>query len=410
MKPLFTPLNTRLSLFTVLLCGGLVVSLSMGIRHGFGFWQLPMTQAHGWTRETFAFALALQNLLWGASQPFAGMLADRYGAPRTLLVAALLYSAGLLCMALTSTGFWFSASAGILIGLALSGSTYAVIYGVIGRTASPEKRSTALGIAAAAGSFGQFIMVPIEQSLISGFGWQHALFVLAALALLMAPLSWGLREPPAVQSEATTKQQGILEAVREAFGYRSFQMLMAGYFVCGFQVVFIGVHLPAYLKDHGLSPHVAVWALALIGLFNIIGTYSAGLLGNYLPKKYLLSSIYFLRAVAISLFLFLPLSAASVYVFAAAMGLLWLSTVPLTSGVIATIFGVRYLGMLSGFVFFSHQVGSFLGVWAGGWLYDRSGNYNVVWGIAIALGVFAALINLPIRESAIARPQALAPA
>jgi predicted MFS family arabinose efflux permease len=380
----------------------------MGIRHGFGFWQLPMTQAHGWTRETFAFALALQNLLWGASQPFAGMLADRYGAPRTLLVAALLYSAGLLSMALSSTGFWFSASAGILIGLALSGSTYAVIYGVIGRTAAPEKRSTALGIAAAAGSFGQFIMVPIEQTLISAFGWQHALFFLAAAALLMAPLSWGLREPPATQTNTSTKQQSILEAVREAFGYRSFQMLMAGYFVCGFQVVFIGVHLPAYLKDHGLSPHVAVWALALIGLFNIIGTYSAGLLGNRLPKKYLLSSIYFLRALAISVFLFLPLSSASVYIFAAVMGLLWLSTVPLTSGVIATIFGVRYLGMLSGFVFFSHQVGSFLGVWAGGWLYDRSGNYNVVWGMAIALGLFAAFINLPIRESEIARPQVLA--
>jgi predicted MFS family arabinose efflux permease len=393
-------MEKRLSLTTVLICGGLLVSLSMGIRHGFGFWQLPMTQANGWTRETFAFAIAMQNLLWGVSQPFAGMLSDRFGATKVLLTGALLYAAGLLVMALASSGLVFSMGAGVLIGLALSGVTYTVVYGVIGRTAAPEKRSQALGIAAAAGSFGQFLMVPIEQGLISWFGWQHALFILAAAALLMAPLAAGLREPAPAPSHS---QQSIGQAIKEAFGYRSFQWLMAGYFVCGFQVVFIGIHLPAYLKDKGMSPSVAVAALALVGLFNVFGTYGAGMLGARFPKKYLLSGIYLARAAVIGLFLLAPLTPLSVYLFAAAMGLLWLSTVPLTNGVIATVFGVQYLGMLGGFVFFSHQVGSFLGVWLGGRLYDQFGNYNAVWGITIALGIFAALANLPVREAAITR-------
>jgi MFS family permease len=396
-------MEKRLSLTTVLLCGGALVTLSMGIRHGFGFWQLPMTQTNGWTRETFAFAIALQNLLWGASQPFAGMLADRFGAARVLLVGALLYAAGLVVMALSSTGVVFTAGAGILIGLALSGVTYTVVFGVIGRTAPPEKRSQAMGIAAAAGSFGQFLMVPVEQSLIAWFGWQHALFILAAAALLMMPLAVGLREPAAAAIKST---QSVGQAIKEAFGYRSFQWLTAGYFVCGFQVVFIGIHLPAYLKDNGMAPSVAVAALALVGLFNVFGTYAAGQLGARYPKKYLLSGIYIARAVVIGLFLLAPLSPMSVYLFAAAMGLLWLSTVPLTTGVVATVFGVQYMSMLGGFVFFSHQVGSFLGVWLGGALYDRFGNYNLVWGITIALGVFAALANLPVKEGPIARAAA----
>jgi MFS family permease len=394
-------MEKRLSLTTVLICGGLLVTLSMGIRHGFGFWQLPMTQAHGWTRETFAFAIALQNLLWGASQPFAGMLADRFGATKVLVTGALLYAAGLLVMALGSTGLVFTTGAGILIGLALSGVTYTVVFGVIGRTAPPEKRSQAMGIAAAAGSFGQFLMVPVEQGLIAWFGWQEALLILAATALLMAPLAAGLREPAAVVAKSA---QSVGQAIREAFGYRSFQWLTAGYFVCGFQVVFIGIHLPAYLKDKGMDPSVAVAALALVGLFNVFGTYAAGMLGARYPKKYLLSGIYVARAIVISLFLLLPISPWSVYIFAAAMGLLWLSTVPLTTGVVATVFGVQYMSMLGGFVFFSHQVGSFLGVWLGGRLYDQFGNYNLVWGITIALGIFAALANLPVREAPIARP------
>ncbi len=395
----------RPSLPTVLIAGGIILTLAMGIRHGFGFWQLPMVQANGWTRGTFAFAMAVQNLVWGATQPIVGMIADRIGALRVLVIGALLYAAGLALMSVSSSGWMFTLSAGVLIGTALSGTTYSIIYAVIGRVATEAERSSALGIAAAAGSFGQFIMVPIEQGLIGHAGWQEALWLLSLVALAMIPLAWRLRESRAETAHGGA-HQSIGAAIREAFGQGSFRWLMAGYFVCGFQVVFIGVHLPAYLKDHGMAPELAVWSLALIGLFNIFGTFTAGRLGARWPKKLLLSGIYFTRAVVIALFLIAPLSVWSVYAFSAAIGFLWLSTVPLTNGVIATIFGVRYLGMLSGFVFFSHQVGSFVGVWAGGYLYDRLGNYNVVWLIAIALGVFAGLANLPIRERAIDRAQA----
>ncbi len=398
-------MQRRLSLTTVLICGGALVTLSMGIRHGFGLFQLPMIQAHsaqGWTRETFAIALALQNLLWGVTGPFAGAWADRFGATKVIVAGALMYSGGLVVMAMATHGLLFSMGAGVLIGCALSGTTYSLIYGVIGRTAAPEKRSQALGIAAAAGSFGQFLMVPVEQSLISWFGWQHALLLLAAAALLMAPLALGLREPDSV---ASASGQSVKEAIREAFGNRSFQWLTAGYFVCGFQVVFIGVHLPAYLKDHAMAPGVAVAALALVGLFNVFGTYTAGQLGARMPKRYILSFIYFARAVVIMAFLWAPLTPWSVYLFAAAMGLLWLSTVPVTNGVIAGIFGVQYLGMLGGVVFFSHQLGSFLGVWLGGYLYDKTGSYDLVWAITIALGIFAGLANLPIKEAPVVRPQ-----
>ncbi|WP_085317951.1 MFS transporter [Derxia lacustris] len=396
------PLRHRLSLTTVLVCGGFVVTLAMGIRHGFGFWQLPITQERGWSRETFAFALALQNLLWGATQPFAGMLADRHGAFRVLALAVLCYAGGLVLMALAPNVPLFDLGAGVLIGVACSGTTYSLVYGVIGRTAPPARRSQALGICAAAGSFGQFAMVPISQWLIGHVGWQQALFGLAALALLMLPLGLGLREPAAAPA-APGMQQSPLAAAREAFATPAFRWLMVGYFVCGFQVVFIGVHLPAYLRDKAMDPQLAVWALALIGLFNIAGTWSAGQLGARIKAKWLLSGIYFTRAAVIALWLALPLTAASTLVFAAAMGFLWLATVPLTSGVIATVFGVRYLGMLSGFVFFSHQVGSFLGVWLGGWLYDRRGSYDVVWAITVVLGVVAGLANLPIREQPMAR-------
>ena len=261
-----------------------------------------------------------------------------------------------------------------------------------------------MGVAAAAGSFGQFLMVPTEGFLISHFGWQEALVILGAAALLMAPLAWGLREPSfAAGATPALRDQTILQALREAFRYPSFQLLMAGYFVCGFQVVFIGVHMPSYLKDHGLSPQVASYSLALIGLFNVFGTYAAGVLGQKTPKKYILAFIYMARAVAITLFLLVPLSPVSVYIFSAVMGVLWLSTVPPTNATVAQIFGVAHLSMLGGFVFFSHQIGSFMGVWLGGYLYDRTGSYDIVWYIAIALGVLAALINLPVREAPIAR-------
>jgi MFS family permease len=393
----------KLSMLQVLACGAAIVTLSMGIRHGFGLWLQPITQAHGWNRETFAFALAIQNLAWGFFGIFAGMLADRFGPFRVLVFGALFYGAGLAGMALAPDALVFGLTAGILIGAAQAGTTYAVVYGIIGRQIDPAKRSWAMGVAAAAGSFGQFLMVPVEGFLISGFGWQQALLALSLFVLLIVPLALGLREPGFAGGAAPRREQTILQALLEAFKYPSFQMLMAGYFVCGFQLAFIGVHMPSYLKDKGLSPQVASYALALIGLFNVVGTYFAGSLGQKLAKRKLLASIYLSRAIAIALFLWVPLTPMSVYIFAAAMGALWLSTVPLTSATVAQIFGVTHLSMLGGFVFLSHQVGSFMGVWLGGLLYDRTGSYDMVWYIAIALGVFAALINLPVREAPIAR-------
>ena len=392
-----------LSMFQVLLCGAMIVTLSMGIRHGFGLWLQPITQEQGWTRQTFSLAIAIQNLSWGVMGVFAGMLADKLGAFRVLLIGALLYAVGLAGMALSPTPLLFAMTAGVLIGAAQAGTTYAVIYGVIGRQIPAERRSWAMGVAAAAGSFGQFLMVPIEGQLIAQLGWHTALLVLAALVLLVVPLAFGLREP-ARAAVAGRREQTIAQAVTEAFRYPSFGLLMAGYFVCGFQVVFIGVHMPSYLRDKGLSPEVASYALALIGLFNVFGTYVAGSLGQKLAKRKMLAAIYFGRAITISLFLLVPISPLSVYVFASVIGFLWLSTVPVTNALVAQIFGVAHLSMLSGFVFLGHQVGSFLGVWLGGFLYDRTGSYDVVWYVAIALGVFAALINLPVKESAIARP------
>jgi MFS family permease len=399
----------RLSATQVLACGALIVTLSMGIRHGFGLWLQPITQAQGWTRETFALAIAIQNLAWGFFGIFAGMLADRFGAFRVLLGGAVLYALGLVGMALSTSVLGFALTTGILIGAAQAGTTYAVIYGVIGRQLDPARRSWAMGVAAAAGSFGQFLMVPVEGFLIMSLGWQQALLVLAAAALVIMPLALGLREAAFAGGAAPVRDQTIGQALREAFGYRSFQLLMAGYFVCGFQVVFIGVHMPSYLKDQGLSPQVASYALALIGLFNVFGTYIAGSLGQKLARRKILAFIYFARALVITLFLWAPLSPMSVYVFASVMGLLWLSTVPPTNATVAQIFGVAHLSMLGGFVFFSHQVGSFMGVWLGGLLYDRTGSYDIVWWMSIALGVFAGLVNLPVRESPIARaprPQA----
>lgn len=390
-------------MFQVLACGAAIVTLSMGIRHGFGLWLLPITQDMGWTRQSFALAIAIQNLSWGLIGIFAGMAADRFGAFRVLLAGAALYAAGLAGMALSPTPTLFALTAGVLIGAAQAGTTYAVIYGVLGRQIAPEKRSWAMGVAAAAGSFGQFLMVPMEGWLIANFGWQQALLALSLAVLLIMPLAFGLREPGFKGAAPPQRDQTVAQALFEAFRYPSFSLLMAGYFVCGFQVVFIGVHMPSYLKDHGLSPQVASYALALIGLFNVFGTYIAGTLGQRLQKRYILAFIYFARAIAIAVFLAVPLSPASVYIFSAVMGTLWLSTIPPTNATIAQIFGVQHLSMLGGFVFFSHQIGSFLGVWLGGYLYDATGSYDIVWYIAIALGVFAALVNLPVKESPIQR-------
>ncbi|GAB1387281.1 MFS transporter [Melaminivora sp.] len=392
-------------MFQVLACGAAVVTLSMGIRHGFGLWLQPITQDMGWTRQTFALALAIQNLSWGLFGIFGGMVADRFGAFRVLVGGAILYMLGLVGMALSPTPGLFALTTGVVIGAAQAGTTYAVIYGVLGRQIAPQRRSWAMGVAAAAGSFGQFLMVPLEGQLILQLGWQQALLALAAMALLIIPLALGLREPGFHGATGSAQRsQSLGDAVLEALRHPSFVLLTAGYFVCGFQVVFIGVHMPSYLKDHGLTPQVASMALALIGLFNVVGTYAAGALGERMPKRSILVFIYWTRAVVISVFLLVPLSPASVYVFSAVMGMLWLSTVPPTNAVLAQIFGVQHLSMLSGFVFFSHQIGSFLGVWLGGYLYDHTGSYDIVWYLAIALGVLAGLVNLPVRETAIVRP------
>ena len=386
----------------VLVCGGLILTLGMGIRHGFGLFLQPMSLDLHWGRETFALAMAVQNLVWGATQPFAGMLADKYGAGRVLIAGTLLYALGLGSMAYATTPLMMVLTAGVLIGTGLSGVTFSVVAGVLGRAYPPEKRSMALGISAAAGSFGQFAMLPLTQWLLANVGWYGALLTLAAVALLMAPLAAALVERHS-GAHAHVFRQSAAEAMREALGHRGYVLLTAGFFVCGFQVVFVGVHLPSYLLDKGLPAHAGVTALALIGLFNIIGTYTTGWLGGKISKKYILSAIYFGRSVVIALFLLLPLSALSVYLFAAALGLLWLSTVPPTNGIVAQVFGVRYLAMLSGFTFFSHQIGSFLGAWLGGFAFDRTGSYDLVWYLSIALGVVAGLLNLPIDEREIDR-------
>ena len=386
----------------ILVCGSIVVSLSLGIRHTFGLFMQPMTQDLGWSREAFSFAIAMQNLMWGAGGPVTGWLADRWGAGKVVFGGGVLYAAGVALMAYSTTPFMFTIAAGLLVGLGLSATTFSVIYGAVGRAIAPEKRAMALALVGAAGSFGQFLLVPTGQFLIGGMGWFAALAGLTLAAALMVPLALGTAEQPhAGGAHAVAQSAG--EAMREAFAQRAFWLLTLGYFVCGFQVVFIGAHLPSYVLDKGLTANVGMLALALIGLFNIFGTYGFGVLGGRKSKKNLLAGLYLARSVIIVVFLLIPLSPTSVAVFAAAMGLLWLGTVPLTNGLVAQIFGVRYLAMLSGFVFFSHQLGSFLGVWLGGLVFDKTSSYDIVWMICIALGVVAALINLPVDERPLAR-------
>jgi predicted MFS family arabinose efflux permease len=392
----------------VLVCSGLVLTLSMGIRHGFGLFLQPMSSDLGWGRETFALAMAVQNLMWGVTQPFAGMLADRYGTARIVLIGAFLYVLGLFSMAHATTPLMLVLTTGVLIGTGLSGLTFSIVAGVLGRRFPPEKRSMALGISAAAGSFGQFAMLPATQWLLSNLGWYGALIALGCIGLAIVPLAAALVERNLAHEGG--HRQSIGEAVQEAFSHRGYILLTIGFFVCGFQVVFVGVHLPSYLADRGMPPHVAVTALALVGLFNIVGTYATGWLGSRMPKRYILSAIYFGRAIMFAVFIAMPLTVFSVYLFAIGLGLLWLSTVPPTNGIVAQIFGVRHLSMLAGFTFLSHQVGSFLGAWLGGRMYDSFGSYDLVWYVSIALGVLAGLINLPVDEREIRRGPAPAPA
>ncbi len=389
----------------MLIAGSLILAISLGVRHSFGLFLQPISMDAGWGRETFAFAIALQNLVWGAAQPFSGMLSDRYGAGRVIAGGAVLYAAGLALMAIPQEGTLFAFSAGVLIGLGLSGTTFPIVFGAISRAVPAEKRSLAMGISMSVGSFGQFAMLPIALQLIGGVGWGGALLVFSAFAALVLPLSFALSERTegsATQSAAAMAEKTPREAIAEAFGSRDFWLLSLGFFVCGFQVVFIATHLPAFLADEGLGAGVATIVLALIGLVNIAGTYYAGLWGGRRSKPMLLVWVYLGRAVAIAVFVLLPITAWSAYAFGITMGLFWLSTVPLTNGIVASVFGVKNMAMLGGIVFFAHQLGSFLGGWLGGFFYDRTGSYDLVWWIAIALSVIAAAVNAPIRETSMA--------
>ncbi len=380
----------------------MILTLSLGTRHSFGLYLQPMTLDLGWTRQTFAIALAIQNLVYGLATPFAGMIADKFGAARALIGGTLLYALGMVFMAHSTSGLEFSLSAGLLVGTGLSCSGFATVFGVIGRAFPPEKRTVVLGIAGAAGSFGQFLMLPYGQTLITHLGWHNALLICAATLFLILPLSAALTESGGRAVE--TSKQSIPEALREAFGHGGYMLLCSGYFVCGFQLMFISVHFPAYLIDQHMTPETGMTGLALIGLFNIFGTYLWGWLGQHYTKKYVLSVLYFTRAVAFAVFISLPLSPFSVYLFSATIGFLWLGTVPVTSGLIAHIFGVKYLATLTGIAFLFHQVGSFLGVWIAAYLFDTTGSYRLMWLLTIALGILAALINMPINDRQIVRP------
>lgn len=392
--------TTWRSPLVILTVGCVILTLSMGVRHTAGLFLQPMTADNGWTRETFSFAFALQNLVWGLGSPFAGALADRFGAGRTLLVAAAFYVLGLVFMSVSPTPLSLDLSAGLLIGIGLSGTTFPVIMGVIGRHTTPERRSLALGIASAGGSFGQFAVLPIGQMMISTYGWQSALVLLACGVGLIAPLAYAMADGHKPSAGAG---QSVVEALHEASRERSFHYLFWGYFVCGFQTAFIMLHLPSYLVDAGMSANIGMTAVALIGLFNIFGSFYFGWAGGRSSKKNLLVWIYGLRAVAILIFMLIPLSTVTAWIFAAVIGILWLATVPLTNGLIAQIFGLRYMSMLTGVVFLGHQLGSFLGAWLGGRIFDETGSYSLAWTISIGLSILAAICSWPVNEKPLAR-------
>jgi MFS family permease len=387
----------------ILIAGCVILTLSMGVRHTAGLFLQPMTADHGWTRETYSFAFAIQNLVWGLASPFAGALADRFGAGRTLLVSATLYVLGLVLMSVSPTPLTLDLSAGLLIGLGLSGTTFPVIMGVIGRHTTPERRSLALGITSAGGSFGQFAVLPFGQLMISTYGWQSALLLLACGVGLIVPLAYAMADG---HKPSAGVGQSVVEALHEARGERSFHFLFWSFFVCGFQTAFIMLHLPSYLVDAGLSANVGMTAVALIGLFNIFGSFIFGWGGGRSSKKNLLVLIYGLRAVAIFIFMLVPLSTAVAWIFAAVIGILWLGTVPLTNGLVAQIFGLRYMSMLTGVIFLGHQLGSFLGAWLGGRIFDETGSYMLAWSLSIGLSFLAALCSWPINEKPLARLRA----
>jgi MFS family permease len=382
--------------------GSLIALIAFGPRSTLGFFLTPLSSANHWGRDVFAFALAVQNLLWGVGQPLGGIIADRFGSVRVLCGGALLYALGLALMAHATSAPLLDLSAGVLIGFGLAGCSFPVVLAAFGKIVPLQYRSIAFGFGTAAGSFGQFLYSPVAVALMDTFGWQQTLIIFAVSMLAVLPLSTALATPP---SELThgAGSQSLRQALGEAFAHRSYVLLVLGFFTCGFQLQFITVHMPSYLVDRGLSAQVGGWTIATIGLFNIVGSVTAGWLGDRMPKRYLLSTIYFLRAAAILAFISFPVTPVSCIVFGAVMGLMWLSTVPPTNGIIALMFGTRWLATLAGFAFFSHQVGGFLGVWLGGIVFDRTGSYNMVWWLAILFGVLSALINMPIVEKPVAR-------
>ena len=395
-------------------CGCLIALLSFGPRSAIGQFLAPLSLSGGWGRDVFSFAIALQNLLWGAGQPFAGAVADRFGANRVLCAGALVYAVGLVLMAYSTTPAMLHLSAGVLIGFGLSGCSFNLVIGALGKLVPGEWRTFAFGAGTAAGSFGQFLFSPLARALIDAFDWQMALVIFAAIMLLMVPLAFAIATPRsdaaavAGATPSAAQTQTYRQALAEALGHRSYVLLVLGFFTCGFQLAFVTTHLPAYLLDRGLSADVGAWTIGVIGLFNIIGSIASGWLGDRMPKRYLLSFIYFSRAAAVAVFVILPPSPTAAILFGAVTGLLWLSTIPPTSGLVLLMFGTRWLATLFGFAFFSHQVGGFLGVWLGGLLYEGTGSYDVVWWLSVFFGIASALINLPIVEQPVQRPAPVA--
>ncbi len=390
----------------VLVCGCIIAVIAFGPRSTLGFFMTPMLSLHGWGRDAFAFAIAIQNILWGIGQPFAGMLADRFGTMRVMCAGAVLYGAGLAVMAVSTTPGMLNLSAGVFIGLGLSGCSFPVVLAAFGKILPEEYRALSFGLGTAAGSFGQFLFSPLAVLLMGSIGWQSTLFVFAATLLIAMPLSIALATRPAVVPAASgsAPSQSLRQALVEALGHRSYVLLTLGYFTCGFQLQFITLHLPAYLIDKGLTAQVGGWTIAAIGLFNVIGSLGSGWLAGIFPKRYLLSIIYFSRSVLILAFISFPVTPFTCIMFGASMGIFWLSTVPPTTGLIALMFGTRWLATLAGFAFFSHQVGGFLGVLLGGIAFERTGSYDLMWWLAILSGVASALINLPIVEKPVVRP------
>lgn len=388
--------------FVVVAFGCLIALITNGPRSALGFFLTPLSSANHWGRDVFAFALALQNLLWGAALPLAGVIADRFGAVRVLCIGALVYALGIALMAHATSAPMLDASAGLLVGFGLSGCSFTVVLAAFAKILPPEWRSTAFGLGTAASSFGQFLYSPLAVALMDAFGWQQALVIFAATLLAVLPLSLALATPR-MDAASEAAPQSLRQALGEALTQRSYMLLVFGFFTCGFQVQFIVVHMPAYLVDRGLSAEVGGWTLATIGMFNIIGSMTAGWLGDRMPKRYILALIYFVRAVVILVFISLPVTTFTCIAFGVAMGLTWLSTVPPTNGIIAVLFGTRWLATLAGLAFFSHQVGAFLGVWLGGLVFDRTGSYDAVWWLSILFGLLSALINLPIVEKPVPR-------